>query len=221
MPGTFQLTLDTTGPQGVAVILDAGNPAWSTDGVVDAIISTTDPVTTGYQVKIWGDVQGVPDEATAVWQALTASIAVTLTGGDGVKTVNVRMRDDVWNTSSVATDTITVDTTAPVITLLSGPDVPKVSKVAGKDTAVITWKADSDLQAYKVKAVPNPSSLHGAGTQIPTTAGSVNVSGGAVAANAVITTTIKGTDLETASPGDAAKDIKVFGQDQAGNWSVL
>jgi hypothetical protein len=221
MPGTFQLTLDTTGPAGVAVVLDAGNPAWSTDNVVDALITTTDPVTTGYQVKIWGDVAGVPDEATAVWQTLTPSMAVTLTGGDGVKTVNVRMRDDVWNTSSVASDTITVDTTAPVVTLMSGPDLTKISKVAGKDVSTITWKADSDIQAYKVKVVPSTSSLENAGAQIPAAAGSTNVTGGAVAANTVVTTAIHGADLEAADPGDTTKNVKVFVRDLAGNWSVL
>src|SRR3954447_22912657 len=133
MPGTFQLTLDTTGPGGLTLVLDAGNPAWSTDFVADAIIGTSDPDTTGYQVKLWGDIVGVPDEATAVWQNYAPSIPVTLTAGDGAKTVYMRMRDDVWNASaSTANDTITVDTTAPTVTIIAGPDATRISKVAGK-----------------------------------------------------------------------------------------
>lgn len=228
MPGTFQITLDTTGPGGVTITLDAGNPAWSLDNVVDAIVATTDPDVTGYQVKFWGDVAGVPDEASATWQNYTgASIPVTLTAGDGAKTVYCRLRDDVWNTSSTANDSITVDTTAPVITLIAGPDATRISKVAGKDVSVIQWKSDSALQAYKIKVVPSTSSLQGAGTTIPTAGGSTNMSqtgaGGAqvLAADTTVTSTIHGADLESASAGDGAKTVKVFGQDLAGNWSVL
>lgn len=227
MPGTFQLTLDTTGPQGVALVLDAGNPAYSTDNVVDAIATTTDPDTTGYQVKLWGDVDPAANaniqttEAGSAWINLTATVAVTLSAGDGAKTINARLRDDVFNTSGIATDTITLDTTAPVITLISGPTPTKISEQATKDTSTVQWKADSDLQAYAVMVVPSTSSLHAAGAQIPNAAGSTNVSGGAVAANTTITTTIRGTDLKAASAGDATKNVKVFGQDVAGNWSVL
>lgn len=222
MPGTFQLTLDTTGPGGLTLVLDTGNPAWSTDFVVDALIGTSDPDTTDYQVKLWGDIVGVPDEATAVWQNYAASIPVTLTPGDGAKTVYMRMRDDVWNASAgTATDTIAVDTTAPVITITAGPDRARISKVAGRNVSVISWKPDSDIQAYKVKVVPDISSLENAGTQIPAAGGSVNVTGGAVAADVVVTTEIYGADLEAADAGDGSKQVKIFGRDLAGNWSVL
>jgi hypothetical protein len=220
MPGTFQLLLDTTGPQGVTLVLDTGNPAYSTDLVVDAILATTDPDTTGYQVKLWGDVAGVPDEATAAWQTLTPAVAVTLTAGDGVKNVSARLRDDVFNTSSVATDSIVVDTTAPTIVISSGPAPTKISKNATKDTSSITWSSDSDIQAYKVKVVASTGSLESTGTQIPTTAGSTNVSGGAKGAGVAVTTSIKGADLEAASSGDGTKQVKIFVQDLAGNWSV-
>lgn len=74
--------------------------------------------------------------------------------------------------------------------------------------------------AYKVKVVPASGSLHTEGTQIPLTAGSTNMSGAAVSGGASVTSTIKGTDLKTASAGDDEKEIKIFGQDAAGNWSV-
>ena len=35
-----------------------------------------------------------------------------------------------------------------------------------------------------------------------------------------IQVTITGTDLETASPGDGAKIVKVFVKNEAGTWSV-
>jgi hypothetical protein len=58
-----------------------------------------------------------------------------------------------------------------------------------------------------------------AGTQIPTTGGSTNVSGGAVNAATTVTTNIDGADLQTAgAEGDNV--VKIFVQDDAGNWSV-
>lgn len=220
MPGSFILTLDTTGPQGVALILDAGNPAWSTDLVVNGIATTSDPDTTGYQVKFWGDVVGAATEGAAAWQTLTPSIAITLTSGDGTKNVSARLRDDLWNESAVAADSIVVDTTAPTITISSAISPARISKQATKDTASITWSANDDIQAFKVKVVSATGSLENTGTQIPVTAGSTNVSGGAKGAGVPVVTTIKGADLEAASAGDADKNLKIFVQDLAGNWSV-
>src|SRR3954454_20149527 len=107
MPGTFQLVLDTTGPQGVTLTLDAGGPQFTLDRVVTAIAaSTSNDAAMG---KIWGDVDNAADarvqttEAASSWISL-ANVDITVSAGDGVKTINCRLRDDVGNTSSVATD---------------------------------------------------------------------------------------------------------------------
>jgi hypothetical protein len=42
----------------------------------------------------------------------------------------------------------------------------------------------------------------------------------ATAADASISCTINGADLETASSGDGAKIVKVFVKDASGNWSA-
>jgi hypothetical protein len=158
---------------------------------------------------------------------------LTVAAGDGVKTINIRLRDDVGNTSSVATDTITLDTTAPVVTIDAGPSStaggspPKISKVGGWDDGSITWHADSDIQAYKIKYVPSSGADQTQGTTIPTAGGSTNVnvtSDGSVkvAASTQVTSHINGTDLDAAAAnGDGTKLLKVFVQDMAGNWSVL
>lgn len=225
MAANFQLVLDTTGPQSVGGKINGDATYTNVRGVAVAP-TTTDPDTTGYQVKIWGDVDLTADaniqgtEATSAWINLTASIAVTLSAGDGTKNVTWRLRDDVWNTSATATDQIVLDTTVPVLTISAGPDVPKVSKIAGKDAASVTWSSDSHIVAYQWRVVPNSSSDHNAGTLIPATAGSTNVSGGPVNAGTAVTTTIHGADLESASSGDGTKVVKVFGQDDAGNWST-
>lgn len=223
------VTLDTTGPTSPTVAVNGGAP-YATTANVTLTIGTADGVTTGYTMKIYGDVSDTADtvnyralEANAPWITYATSKSVQLSAGDGSKIVRVKIRDDVWNVSSEATATVTLDTTLPVVTVQAGsPDVTKISKVTGKDTVTIVWQSDSQYDAYKVKAVPSTGSLESAGTQIPITAGSTNVSG--VVANQPaatnVTTTIKGADLETASAGDGSKIIKVFVQDDAGNWSV-
>lgn len=235
MPGTFQLLLDTTGPQGVTLTLDAGNPQFTLDRVVTAIAASTSG--DAAMVKIWGDVDNAADarvqttEAASSWISL-ANIDITVAAGDGVKTINCRLRDDVGNTSTVATDTITLDTTAPTVTITAGPTTtaggvpPKLSKVGGWDDAGVTWSPDSDIQAYKIKVVPSTGADHTQGTTIPTAAGSTNVnvaSDGSVkvAAASAVTSHIRGTDLESAAAGDGNKQLKIFVQDMAGNWSVL
>ena len=82
--------------------------------------------------------------------------------------------------------------------------------------------ADVAFAGYKVCVVPANSSTQDAGTVIPTTAGSSNTSGSAgnYPAATNIQVTITGTDLETASPGDGAKIVKVFVKNEAGTWSV-
>jgi hypothetical protein len=224
MAANFTLTLDTQGPAGVAGSINAG-ATYATSRDVSLGPTTTDPDTTGYQLKIWGEVDLAFDaniqdtEAHSTWITLTAAMAVRLAAGDGSKTLTWRLRDDVYNESATATDSITLDTTVPVVTLDSGPTPAKISKIATKRTSTVTWHADVHIQAYKVKVVPSGASIHTAGTQIPTTGGSTNVSGGAVNAATTVTTNIDGADLQTAgAEGDNV--VKIFVQDDAGNWSV-
>lgn len=225
MAAHFTLTLDTTAPGGVTLSIDAG-AATTTDQSVDLAIATSDGDTTSYQMKVWGSVDPAADaqvqttEGASAWIAFSTSKTVTVSTGDGLKTLNVKVRDDVFNESSAASDTITLDTTAPTVDITVAADRTRVSKQATRDTSIFSWAADEAFTEYKVKVVPATNSLHTAGTQIPTTAGSTNVSGtGSFPASTNIETQINGTDLETASTGDGAKIIKVFVLAN-GTWSV-
>jgi hypothetical protein len=223
------IILDTTAPAGVTLSIDAG-AAYSIDQIVDLAIGTSDGDTTGYQMKVYGDVSDSADQARyraaegdAPWVSFaTAMNSVQLSSGDGSKTVRVKIRDSVWNVSSEATDTITVDTSAPVPNITIDVDQPRISKVSGKRESRFSWQADVPFEEYKVKVVPATNSLHTAGTQIPSTNGSSNVSGsaGGYPATTNIQTMVDGRDLETASAGDGSKIVKVFVRDAAGNWSV-
>lgn len=220
MASYFNLTLDTLAPAGLAVQLN-GDDIYTTTPSVELTLTLTDSPTTGYQMKIWG-VEGVTDEGSASWETYAASKSVTLPSGDGLKTVYVKVRDAVGNESSAASDSITLNTAVPTVTV-TGPDKSTISKVVGFDMAVINFMSDIAFEEYKVCVVPATSSTQESGTQIPTTNGSVNTGGsaGGYEADTNIEVKINGSDLEAASSGDGVKIVKVFVKNAAGTWSTV
>ena len=226
MANYFNLTLDTTGPASPSISLESG-ATYATAQLVTATISTSDSPTTNYQMKIWGDVDtshnaNIQDsEGASSWITYSTSQEVKLSTGDGSKTVYLKIRDDVYNESSQADDSIILDTTLPVASI-TGPDLSKISKVTGKNVSSFSFTVDVIFDEYKVKVVASSGAAHDTGTQIPTTAGSTNMSGSAgdYPASTPINCSIYGTDLETADSGDGTKIVKVFVKDKAGNWSV-
>lgn len=171
-------------------------------------------------MKIWG-IKAAETEEKASWETFAASKSLVLTDGDGLKTVHIKVRDDVGNESAAVTASITVNTAVPVVTI-TGPDKSKISKVTGFDVCAFSFTSDVDFEEYTVRVVPSESSLNTAGTQIPVTGGSSNTSGtaGGYKKNTAINVTINGADLETASSGDGTKIVKVFVKNAAGTWSV-
>lgn len=219
MPSNFLLTLDTLGPQGVAATLDGG-AAYTNTPSVTLTTTTSDPDITGYQMKIWGDIEGGPiPEASAVWTTYASASAITLSSGDALKTVNVRLRDDVWNESGIASAAITLDTTAPTVSITSGPDRTRVSRIVDRRQSTFTWSADENIDRYEVRVVPAATSLHTEGTLLTNTSGgSSNLSAdGAIAGGSAMTTVIDGRDLPDP---DGDKRVKVFVRDTSGKWST-
>ena len=219
MASYFNLTLDTTAPSGLTLQINDG-ALYATSTAVTLKISVSDEQTTGYQMKIWG-IDGVADEGSASWETYATAKSVNLTAGDGLKTVHIKVRDDVGNETAEVSDDITLNTAVPVVTI-TGPDKSKISKVSGFNTAIINFTADVKFEEYKVCVVPQHNSTQEAGTVIPTDGGSVNTSGsdGDYPASENIQVTITGTDLEAASSGDGVKIVKVFVKTAAGIWSV-
>ena len=219
MASYFNLTLDTLAPSGLTLAINDG-ALYATSTAVKLTIAVEDESTTGYQMKIWG-IDRVADESSASWENFAPSKSVNLTSGDGLKTVYIKVRDDVGNESAQVSDTITLNTAVPVVTV-TGPDKSKISKVSGFNTAIINFTADVKFEEYKVSVVPQHNSTQEAGTVIPTDGGSVNTSGadGNYPASENIQVTITGTDLEAASSGDGVKIVKVFVKTAAGIWSV-
>lgn len=219
MASYFNLTLDTTAPSGLTLSINDG-ALYATSTAVTLKIAVEDEQTTSYQMKIWG-IDGVAEEAGASWETYATTKSVNLTSGDGLKTVHIKVRDDVGNESTEVTDDITLNTAVPVVTI-TGPDKSKISKIAGFNTSIINFTSDVEFEEYKVCVVPQNNSTQDAGTVIGTTNGSINTSGsdGDYPASENIQVTINGADLEAASSGDGVKIVKVFVKNAAGTWSV-
>lgn len=218
MASYFNLILDTLAPSGLTLQINGG-AQYTTAQEVTLTISVDDADTSGYQMKIWG-INGATTETNASWETYTTSKTVTLPTGDGLKTIYIKVRDDVYNESSSVSSSITLNTSVPTVTI-TGPDVTRISKVSPKNVSTFSFISDSNFTEYKVKVVPSGASLQDAGISIGTSGGSTNMSGsGTFEANTAITCKIYGSDLETASSGDGAKIIKVFVKNDAGTWSV-
>jgi hypothetical protein len=226
MPNYVYLILDTTGPSNPSIVIEGG-ATYATQQLVNLTLGTTDNPTTNYQMKIWGDVDTTYDaniktsEETSAWFTYTTNKQIKLSTGEAEKTIYFRVRDKVFNESAIVNDKISLDLSIPVVTM-STIDVDTVSEKVGKDTASFTFSSDTPFIEYKVKVVTATGADHTLGTLIPTTAGSVNTSATGSFNTSVtpISVQIKGTDLKTASAGDAQKIIKVFVKDAAGFWSA-
>lgn len=130
-------------------------------------------------------------------------IAVTLQGADGTKTVSATVTDRAGNTSSVASDTIVLDTTAAVITasLRNADDTANLAAYVNDDdygvriateatdiTHYKVWEGDSEPSAWT--AISSATEISGVGYFV---------------------------DTLTLSTGDGTKTIHVKVQDIAGN----
>lgn len=218
MASYFNLVLDTLAPQGLTVKLNNGSQ-YTTSKNVTLNISVSDTSTSGYQMKVWG-IDGASSEDSATWETFAATKSIALPTGDGLKTVYVKVRDDVCNETATASATITLDTSVPAVTII-GPDVSRISKTAPKNVATFSFTSDVAFTEYKIKVVPSKSSLHDAGTLIGTANGSTNMNAtGTFKASTAISCKIYGKDLEMASSGDGEKIIKVFVKNAHGTWSV-
>lgn len=224
MANYIYLELDTTAPTSPNISIEGGS-TYATQQLVSVAISTGDASTTGYQMKIWGNVDETHDSAIKIaeedstWISYNNSKQIKLNASDGQKNIFVKIRDDVYNASSQASDSIILDTSIPVVSLTS-PDVDKISKISGKNVASFSFTVDVDFVEYKVKYVNSMGAAHDTGTLIPSAGGSTNTSGtGSFNSSTPINTQISGSDLESATGNDGNHIIKVFAKDAAGLWS--
>ena len=224
MANFVYITLDTTAPKNVVVKVNNG-ATYASKQIADLLIGTSDSETIGYQLKIWGDVDNSNDsnvqtlEEDSKWISYDTVKQIKLSEGDGSKSVNIKVRDDVWNESVIASAVINLNTALPTITITS-QDVTRISKVEGKNTVNFTFTSDVEFDEYVVKVVTSLDAGNDTGQAINIESGSKNVFGNEGDYNTPITVTIKGEDLELANIGDGQKIVKVFVKSKSGIWSA-
>ncbi len=108
---------DTSPPTGTVLINNDDSYTVSTS--VTLTLSAADDEAAGVtQMRV----SNAADFAGAGWQSFAASLAWTLTDGDGPKTVYAAFRDAAGNPSQVSSDSIALDTTLP-----GPPDPPDLA----------------------------------------------------------------------------------------------
>ena len=233
MANYVNITLDTISPAGVEVLInDDDDKVTSTAAVLT--ISCTDTDLTGYQMKIWGTADA-PEENDASWETYREEKGITLPAGDGLKTVYLKVRDDVWNESATVSDTVTLYEKLPSIISLS-VNKSKLSLVEGQSVTVGSFGMDEDISAVRVMLVQNVNDTYDSVTNIaiPVTNGSriwneneETISGEFLDAEAFVSNAqlvnfdISAADINAVAPGDGVKIVKVFIRSAAtGSWSV-
>lgn len=177
-------------------------------------IGIQSPTITGYPPTGWNNTNG-RNTSTASGGGYNIKDYYKSAGNvSGLQTVpSIGMaasnRNKTW---AIAMRDAIPDTTPPVTNISSGPSRTKISAQTGFDSTDISYTVDEACQAWKVKVVPATNSTHDQGTQIE--------AGGAVAAGGTINVNITNAELAAASAGDGAKIVKMFVQDNAGNWST-
>lgn len=224
----FYLELDTRPPANPTLLINGG-AAYTGKREVQIAVGTADYQAGSRDVqmmKLWGDVDNGADalvqttEAASAWQTFDPEYVVRLSNVSGRKTINARLKDDVCNETVTFCDFIDLDLNSPVVTVTQAIDKGRVSKTAPCDAATFGWQSSRAFVRYEIRVVPNVGSPQQAGTVIGTGHGSINVIGvGSFQASTTILSTIKGADLEVASPGDTRKVIKAFVRDSNGVWS--
>lgn len=206
--------VDTSGPAEASVTINGGLET-TEHPLVSLLVQSWDYLNGQQDVremKVWGDVDPADDpliattEGASEWFAFTPTLNVLLSSGAGTKTVRVKVRDSVGNSSSEVSATIALALPSiPVVTVISPPRRKRFSTNTGYNSIVFSWRADRTFAEYQVRAV---GSLFDAVTSGALISGTNTAGTGSY--SAPITTTIPVANLLTASSGDGGKIIKVF-----------
>ena len=192
---------DITAPAGGALNINGG-AVYTKSATVTVSLSATDSIgVTGYYISTSSS---TPSASASGWTTVTSttsyseSVSYTLSGGDGSKTIYVWFKDSGGNISSSASDSITLDTTVPIVTITS----PTSSDTYTATSSPLNLSGSTSDSTSGISGVTWSNSLGGTGTASGTTSWSISsiaLSGG----DNVITVTAKdgagnsGTDTIT------------------------
>ena len=128
---TDTITLDTTKPSNVTVTITGSGDTpttYSNSVSVTLAISAADATSGLYQMLIGNDATFTGSS----WETYSTSKSWTLTSGDGVKTVYLKVKDTAGLIADVVSDSITLDTVAPTsltISIESGQTYARTNSV--------------------------------------------------------------------------------------------
>jgi hypothetical protein len=153
-PATASITLDTElDKPNLVLVNDEGEtvtPAINYHEVT-AELTSTDTDIVGY--KIWeGDTEPSTWTSLTPGTALNVSEAITLSNGDGTKTIHAKVIDGASTEISADDFVVLVDTVAPAnVSISSNKNI--ISNISGFDTAVLTLAgtdASSGIASYNL-----------------------------------------------------------------------
>jgi len=139
--GSTTFTIDTTAPTSNSVSINSGATYSTSIGVMLTLAST------GATQMMVSENSGF---SGASWETYSTSKSFTLSTGDGTKTVYVKFKDSVDNTSSSVSDTIILDTANPTLGSFVSPR--DYTKDDNKPTLTFKKATDStsDISSYSV-----------------------------------------------------------------------
>jgi putative Ig domain-containing protein/Big-like domain-containing protein len=152
---------DTTAPSG-SVTLNGGDITTGSRAVSVGLAATDATGVVAYRVAEGTDCSAASWTAVTSTLSLSTTTPLTVSSGDGVKTVCAQFKDAAGNISTSSTDTITLDTLLPGVTLTSGA----AATVTGAFTVTATFS--ESVSGFDVSDLTvgngNASAFSGSGT---------------------------------------------------------
>ncbi len=149
MPYQIPLIIDNDPPTNISVNIDRkGAPS---DMPINSTFVTVNLSATGAsEMYVDGDIEAVYDIPVSLrnWAPYSSVLKIKLRDRDGVKTVRVKFRDELGNTSPEVSDQITLDTTSPTgtITINNGEKLTNSFMVKLKLSA----EDKSGIESYQI-----------------------------------------------------------------------
>jgi hypothetical protein len=169
---TITVTNNNIPPNGSITINN--DDSYTNSTAVTLTLSATDNIgLAGYYLSTSSNVPLASDSGWVTISAYTTSfndtLPYTLSSGDGSKTVYVWYKDGIGNVSDTASDTITLDTTRPVITITS----PTSNATYTTTSSTINLGGSASDSTSGVSSVTWSNSRGGSGTASGTTSWSI------------------------------------------------
>jgi hypothetical protein len=137
------IILDTVSPTG-SIIINSGNPTYTTSTSVTLYLTYSDTTSGVYQVRYGNYLQPWTD-----WESPSSTRAWTLESGDGTKRVYYQIRDRAGKISTQYYDTIILDTTRPTGSIVINSGNPTYT-TSTSVTLYLTY-SDATSGVYQVR----------------------------------------------------------------------